>query len=216
MGKGSPEEISRATDIGATKSIQPEQELPQQPKESFQSFMEEGKGTQPTTSQTAGVSPFDLAKEAAVPQTIPKIETINQQMQSTSTVLGDLQQQLNKKDLKLKSSQKYLLRNKLTSANENIRSVADKVGVETGPLPPTNIRQSPVTKLISLVTDGQSQLEKTQDMIQKMTESGKPLNPGELLLIQVRLAKAQQQLEYSSILLSKAVDDIKTLFNIQM
>jgi len=42
------------------------------------------------------------------------------------------------------------------------------------------------------------------------------MNPGDILLIQVKLAKAKQELEYSSVLLSTAVRDIKTLFNIQL
>jgi hypothetical protein len=37
-----------------------------------------------------------------------------------------------------------------------------------------------------------------------------------MLLIQVKMNKAQQALEYSSVLLGKAVEDIKTLFNVQI
>ena len=53
-------------------------------------------------------------------------------------------------------------------------------------------------------------------MIQNMKLKGGSLSPAALLTIQVKLAKAQQELEYSSVLLSKAVDDIKTMFNIQL
>jgi len=69
---------------------------------------------------------------------------------------------------------------------------------------------------LGLITDGQDQLNKTQDMIQNMKLSDGTISPAQLLLIQVKMAKAQQELEYSSVLLSKAVDDIKTMFNIQL
>jgi hypothetical protein len=211
--KGSPEEISRPTDIGAPKRIEPEEERPP-PGQGFETFMKEG--TEKPTGRPGEVSPFELAGGKAAAGAGPTMESIQAQMHSTSSVIGDLQNQLHTKNLKLKQSQKYLLRNKLSSANENIHSAAENTGIEKEEPPSTTLRQSPITKFLALLTDGQNQLDKTNDMIQTLNSTGQMMEPGKLLLVQVKLAKAQQELEYSSVLLGKAVDDIKTMFNIQL
>lgn len=205
------------TGIEPSKAIQPGEEPQSQGGESFKSYMQDGgeKG------QMGGVksgeqSPFDLTGQKGMTTTPPSHDTILGQMSSTSSVLGDLQNQLNTKNLNLKQSQKYILREKLKNANDDIRTAATKAGVDVGAPPLTGTRQSPVTKFLALITDGQNQLSKTQEMIQNMKGSGGSLSPPQLLTIQVKLAKAQQSLEYSSVLLSKAVDAIKTMFNIQL
>ena len=113
-------------------------------------------------------------------------------------------------------SQKYLLRNKLTNANENVRKSAEKTGVDVGPLPTASKRQSPVNKFIGLLTDSQSQLRKSQKMINDLSSEGKTLSPTKLILIQIAISHAQQSLEFASVLLSKAVDSIKTLMQTQI
>ncbi|WP_420422053.1 hypothetical protein [Simkania sp.] len=215
MSDQAPERIT--SNIESTKSIQPGEEQQSQPGESFKSYMEGGEQAGQAPGKSGGITPFDLAGQGGMAASAaPSMDTLVGQMNSASSVLGDLQNQLHTKNLNLKQSQKYLLRNKLSSANQDIRSAADKAGVGVGEPPPTSARQSPVTKFLGLITDGQEQLNKTQDMIQNMKMEGGSLSPAALLTIQVKLAKAQQELEYSSVLLSKAVDDIKTMFNIQL
>jgi hypothetical protein len=216
MATGSPDEISNISNIDPTKSIQPGGDQGAKPSQSFESFMKEGQGAQ-GGNKTTGPSPFDLAAQGkAAITTGPSHESVLGQMNSTSSVLGDLQTQMNNKNLNLRQSQKYLLRNKLTSANQNIRTAAQKTGVDTGELPSEFNRKNPVTKFLGLISDSQNQLQGAQEKIKSMNINGQSMNPGDLLLVQVKLAKAQQELEYSSVLLSTAVSDIKTLFNIQL
>lgn len=209
------EDISPTTNIGPAKSIQPGEEQMPKPSQSFDSYMKQG-GPQGASGKSEGVSPFDLAGQGQAAAAGPTHESVMSQMNSTSSVLGDLSNQLNNKNLNLRQSQKYLLRNKLTNANELIRAAASKTGVDTGPPVAQLSRQSPINKFLGLLTDGQTQLANAQDQIQQLNMNGQAMNPGDLLLIQVKLAKAQQELEYSSVLLSTAVSDIKTLFNIQL
>lgn len=216
MADGRPEEISSATNIDPTKSIQPGEQEQSKPSQSFDSFMKEG-GPQGPTAKTEGPSPFDLAAQGKAAFTAgPTHESVLGQMNSTASVLGDLQSQMNNKNLNLRQSQKYLLRNKLTSANQNIRTAAQKTGADVGPPVSQFNRKNPVNKFLGLLADSQSQLSNAQTKIKELNSNGMSMNPGDLLLIQVKLAKAQQELEYSSVLLSTAVSDIKTLFNIQL
>lgn len=216
MANDRPEEISKPTGIDPSKSIQPGEEAPK-PNQSFESFMHEQGPGAPTGAKVEGPSPFDLAAQGQGQVVAgPTNDSIIGQMNSSSTVLGDLSNQLNNKDLKLRQSQKYLLRNKLNAANKNIRAAAGKAGVDIGPPVSQFSRQSPITKFLGLVTDSQKQLQGAQSKIQELNSNGQSMNPGEMLMIQVKLSKAQQELEYCSVLLSTATSDIKTLFNIQL
>lgn len=216
MEYGKSEEISKATQIDPTKAIQTGEEEHSKPSKSFDSFMKEG-GPQSPGAKTEGPSPFDLAAQGkAAVGTGPTQESILGQMNSTASVLGDLQNQMNNKQLNLRQSQKYLLRNKLSRANTNIRKAAEKTGADTGPPLSQFNRKNPVHKFLDLLSDSQNQLSNAQAKVRELNANGTQMNPGDLLLIQVKLAKAQQELEYSSVLLSTTVGDIKTLFNIQL
>jgi hypothetical protein len=124
--------------------------------------------------------------------------------------------QLNTKNLSLNKSQKYLLRNKLTESNDSLRAAAGKSGAEVNPPITTSNKLNPVAKFLNYVTDSQSQLASVQRKLKQLSADGKSLSAGEMLMIQIKLNKAQQAIEYSSTLLGKAVEDIKTLFNVQI
>lgn len=184
------------------------------PGSDFKSLMQ-----QPGIKQNSsdGVTPLQLMEQShVVGQNAPSMETLVAQINSTSSALGDVQNQLNTKNLNLNRSQRFLLKSKLKSANQNIRSAAEKS--TNSPIDPPQVppNQNPVERFLGLVTDGQTQLDQVQGMVKNMKLSGGSLSPSQLLGIQVKLARAQQEIEYSSVLLSKAIDGIKTLFNIQI
>ncbi|MDN3504343.1 MAG: hypothetical protein P0S95_02055 [Rhabdochlamydiaceae bacterium] len=187
---------------------------------SFGDYMEPN---QEATSTDAGTktaenvpSPMDIARGPTQPQAVPTMDSVNAQMANASSSLGDLQQQLNTKDLKLKPSAKYLLRNKLTEANAKIRDAASKSGVDVGPNIENIGRNNPVMKFLGLVTDGMKQLNAAQNHIAMLGKNGTSLRPAELLMVQAKLARAQQEIEYSSTILANSVSDIKMLFNTQI
>lgn len=215
MGKEIPDDITNVERIQAPKSVQPGEEGQPNTERPFSSYMEGGQ-PQAAGPTSSAPSPFDLAQGSGRPSIQPTQDSIIGQMNSVSGVLGDVQQQLNTKNLKLKPAQKYLLRNKLGESNTLIRGTAEKLGVDTGTPPSQLSRQNPIARFLSFINDSQVQISSAQQKLQEIGSSGKQLEPGEMLLIQVKLAKAQQELEYSSVLLSNAVQDVKTLFNIQI
>lgn len=216
MEKKLPEGVRGIDGIKPAKPIPDGKEEPNSD-QSFQSYMDTTGKTAPKAPGEPGSTaptPFDLAggQKSLAP---PTEETVAGQMNSASGVLGDIQTQLKTKNLKLKPSQKYLLRNKLNESNSMIRSAATKLGVKVGAPPKMMSRQNPIARFLSMVNDSQVQLEAAQNKIKNLNKEGK-MNPGDLLLVQIKISKAQQELEYSSVLLSKAVEDVKTLFNIQI
>ncbi|MBI5274587.1 MAG: hypothetical protein HY860_05995 [Chlamydiales bacterium] len=189
-----------------------------QPGKSFESYMQTpaSNASQQAGPTQPGVSPAQLTQQTTPMLGSPTMQSVLAQMNTTSSSLGDLQSKLQTPNLTLKSSQKYLLRNKLTEANSQIRSAATKAGVEVGALPDEAKNQNPVVRFLSLVTDGQRQMMQAQQKVSELNEDGQTMNPGQLLMIQVKLSKAQQELEYSSIVLNNAISAVKMLFNVQL
>jgi hypothetical protein len=214
-GTPSPEDVTRSsapTPIGQGEAGKlPETTRP------FQSYMQAP--TEPNPMLAGGkpmqVSPFDLA-QGQVLAAGPTFNTIQAQAKSAQLALGDVSTQLNTPNLKLRQSSKYLLKNKLGSASTLIRSASSKLGVEEKAPRETPAGAGPIQRFLSLITDGQDQLEAAQSQLKALQSRGESLSPADMLLVQIKLNKAQQEIEYSSLLLSKAVDDMKMMMNIQL
>ncbi len=193
-----------------------------QPRESstpFRSLMKES-ATPPAKSPPTS-SPFDLAGSmGGSPIRTPSLATIQSQALQAQTTLGDLNAKLSTPGLKVKPSTKYLLKNKLSDAAQQLRAVNAKVGgapIEEKEEDGTLAKGSgPIQKFLGYVSAGQASLAAAQKKIHDLSAQGDNVNPAEFLLIQIKLNKAQQLLDYSSILLSKAVDDMKMMFNVQL
>lgn len=183
----------------------------------FSSYMKSGEANPLVASgKTPQVSPFDLAHgKVAAPG--PTLASLQDQAKMASTTLGDVSNQLNTPKLKLKQSTKYLLKNKLSSAKGHILSASNKVGAPiVGDEEEKKGGGGPLERFVGLVTSGQNQLEATKQRLSEIANSGHEMNPADMLLVQIKLNKAQQELEYSSLLLGKAVDDLKMMMNIQL
>lgn len=200
--------------IEATQPIGPNAEETEMPARSFSSYMEET-AKPPSASQLP--SPFDVQQKAlGVGGPGPTFDTLMSQTIQAGRTLGDISTQINTPNLKLKSSQKYLLKNKLTDATSLLRSANVTLGVDPGQPPDTANASGPLGKFLALVNDGTKQVDGAAAQLQQMSQSGASMNPADFLLVQVKLNKAQQELDFTSVLLGKAVDDLKQLMNIQV
>lgn len=205
--------------IGPTSPIGEDRKLETTTGQSFSSFMQpnEGASSAAGIGKTPMASPFDLAHGQSTLPSGPNFQTLLTQVNGAQSTLGDLNMQLSNPNLKLKQSSKYLLKNKLSDANTHLHAANSKMGA---PLveeePQEDPGAGPIARFIGYVTSGQHQLEAAKQHLQAMKDQGQNLKPGDLLLIQVQLNLAQQSLEYSSVVLSKAMDDIKMLMNVQL
>lgn len=209
-----PEDVTRPNTIKPITEGEPK--TPQEGVRPFKPYME---GSEPNPLLNAGkspqISPFDLA-HGRVPAPGPNFNTIQAQAQSAHGTLGDIANQLNTPKLKLRQSTKYLLKNKLNSAKAHINAASEKLGAPNAGEEETSKGAGPLQRFLGIVTNGQHQLEATQQKLGQLSKQGDQLRPGEMLLVQLKLNKAQQELEYSSLLLGKAVDDLKMMMNIQL
>jgi len=169
MSSENPDRVGPSDRPGAPKPVAPGEEQ-QNPTQSFETYMNDKAPGGTPGSQVNGPSPYDLAAQQnqSIPTTPPTHETINNQLRSASGQLGDIQNQLNTKNLKLKQSQKYLLRNKLKQANDLIRTASSKTGATLTDPPSLLSRQNPIQKYLAMVDDSQKNLEHAQAQLGKL------------------------------------------------
>lgn len=187
------------------------------PNQSFSSFMQKGTASpMETAGKSSMISPFNLMQGQAPVATTPNMATLLAQINNVHSTLGDISTQLNTPNLKLKASTKYLVKGKLADANEALRTFNAKIGAEVPETPAAAKFSGPLGRFFAYLNDGQAQMEQAKLQLQKMKESGGHLSPGDFLLVQTRLNKAQQLLEFTSVLLSNAVSGIKQLMQVQL
>jgi hypothetical protein len=185
------------------------------PTQQFSTFMKPG-----TPMETAGkssmISPFGLMQGQPPLAQAPTMETLLAQINNVQSTMGDINSQLNTPGLKLKSSTKYLVKGKLADANDNLRTFNSKIGGDVPAEPNISEFKGPLGRFFAYLTDGQNQMESAKQQLQGLKDKGTSISPGDFLLIQVKLNKAQQLLEFTSVLLSNAVSDIKQMMQIQL
>jgi hypothetical protein len=207
-----PDDVSK---LDPVRRIGEDQKSTTAPGKGFESYMEKAGQQLQGTGKTAAASPFDLVQPQPPLASGPTFDSLLSQVKSAQMMLGDMNGDLNTKNLKLKQSQRYLLRSKLGSANTYLKAANTKMGAEPPPPPPPT-GGGIIGKFLDYVADGQSNLAAAQKQLMNLKGKGDALKPADFLAIQLKLAHAQQEIEYASIMLSKAVDDMKTMMNIQL
>lgn len=161
-----------------------------------------------------GTSPLEAAgKKTAAPP--PSMEGLIRQMDATDEQIKKMQGILNFPKLKLKKSHERLINTKLQNAVTDIEGAAKASKTKILPkVDRTNMQ--PVSKFLSFVGDGHNQLKEVKGNLAAMIKKKKKISPANMLLMQVKIAQAQQEIEFSSILLSKVVEGIRQTLNIQI
>lgn len=206
-----PPDIDSVEPIGKTSPLESSDQEPMGSQKSFAEYMQSGGPSQasaPSAVQTATQNPTSLQA--------PTMDSMNAQMDQAKNSIQTVQDQLGTSNLRLKAYQKYAVGDHLKKANGKIRDAAEKLGVDTGPAPEKIGRNSPAVQFLSFLTDGTAQLNAAKNHIAALNKQGKSMRPGEMLLIQVKLSRAQQEIEYASTILSNAISSIKSLFNTQI
>jgi flagellar hook-basal body complex protein FliE len=137
------------------------------------------------------------------------------QAKNVQDALGTISKQLKTKNLPLKRSQRHLVRQKLGDANNYIRSAASKLGLQpqADEIPPD---MAGLSRFVAMVNSGQNQLVEVQQQLDRMASQGANVNPAEMLSVQVKMGLAEQELNYTSVLLGKVIQSFTQLLNTQL
>jgi len=181
----------------------------------FESLMQESENMQKgVTAAPQGLSPAQV-QPTPPGQPAPSLDSVLSQVGTAQDSFTSLQNKLNTKNLQLTNSQRQLLRSKLSNSTTHLRAVNEKLGVQA-PATPTTTGQGPLGRLFGYLSDGEMQLNTAQAQLNKMKANGDTMKPADFMLIQIKLNQAQQELDYSSILLSKVVSGLTQLLNTQL
>jgi hypothetical protein len=207
----SPTNPLRPDQIDPTRSIQPSQEIEEGT--GSNSFAEMMQSPATMTQSSQAPSPMNILP-GTKPISGPSYDTMQTQLVQSGSNISDMQQQMNTPGLRIKPQDKEMLVKNMTNASSNLRAANTKLGINPGPSPEP--AEGPFGKFLSLINDGTAQIASAKQRLANISSSGGTINPAEMLMVQVKINQAQQQIEFSSILLSKVVDDFKQLMNIQI
>lgn len=212
---GSPDKI--------TGKIPIESEKPTglgQPSTSFENYMQGTANTKAgmvPSPGTQGPTPMDLARTPM--QTAgPSYDSLLAQAKNAQDSLGNVGQQLNDPNLKLKRSQSQLLKHKLQDANTHIRAAGARANVPEPTVPAEQKfdSASPVGRFLGMLGQGQDDLLAVQNQIKVLSQKPDSLQPGDMMFMQIKMGQAQQEIEFSSMLLGKVIEAIKQVLNTQL
>ncbi len=211
----SPDRITPGQSLGPTdKPI-----TPGQAPAGFESYMQgAGQAKTPppgTPPPTGGPTPMDVARGPAISTAGVSFDSLLAQAKTTQDTLGNVEKQVKDQKLKLKRSQTHLVKQKLGDANSYIRAAGSKLGLQ---LPEEKMPAglSGLGRFIAMVNDGQDQIVKVQEQLKALSAKGQQVSPGDMMSVQVKMGLAQQELEYTSTLLSKVIQSLTTIMNTQL
>jgi hypothetical protein len=204
-----PEDISK---IDPLKSVSGQGESSTRTGQGFDAYMEKAGMQMPHTNPQA-ISPFDLAQgQRSVLATGPNFDTLLNQVNSSYAMLGDVVTGLKTKNLKLKQSDRTVLRKKLKEAYGHLSQVSSKMGLQ-----PAEVKETSsgglLGKLINFGIACQENIDSVKKHFMTLKQKGTKLDPTDFLNIQLKLNHAQQEIEFASLILSKGVDAIKNLMS---
>ena len=217
--------IASKSQLPGTREIVEVEQLPEKQsyvdKEKFDAAMHTDRGAQNYRKQEEFKTTLmdevrDLNMRNARATAATPEELAIQSRQVIAEIEG-LKNTLNNPDLELKRSYQTILRNKLQHIDDSLRVALDKAGLEY--VPPEEIKssmKSPVERFLGFLTHGQTQMERLNGEVQAMAASKEQLKPASMLAIQLKVGYMQQELEFFSSLLNKALESTKTIMNVQV
>jgi len=132
--------------------------------------------------------------------------------------IEEIKQKLATPNLEIKPGTQTLLQNKLLHIDENLRVALSKAGVEyTPPAAHTeNKLVNPMERFLGFLTHGQEQLKTLSSEVEQMHINRKEITPANMLRIQMKVGYIQQEIEFFTGVLNKALESTKTIMNIQV
>lgn len=171
-----------------------------------------------TVNETKKQSLLDLATKATSEGTkvTPTTKTLSDQ---AANLKNQLQRPrailLDAGNIPIDSKSAATLSNHLEHIDRSLRDATKlATGVEVGTVPQQN--KSPAVRFLSYLTESDKQLSNFVSEMQAMELSKDKLTPAKLLACQVKLGFIQQELEFFTTVLNKALESTKTIMNVQI
>lgn len=229
--------MAQGIPLGGNENIGPTNAIPSQmPDEDSSMGSDQGfeKVAQNIPSIPTGgkPSPMSVAQNAQPSMQSGQVSAQNliNNMQQVLSQMQGLKDGLQTPNLKLNPRTRRLLDAKLKRTKDNIQFIHSKVNVgdeEDDSLnkqkyalaigPGDDDHKAVIGRFLGYLTDGQSQLENAMHSVSNLKSKKDPgLMLENIFSMQVKLYRAQVEIEFSTAVLQKAIDDLKTLMNVQL
>lgn len=138
------------------------------------------------------------------------------QTQDIIAQIDTIKHKLETPNLDLKGPVQTILKSKLEHIDENLKIAINKAGGEYTPAEKPAGLMQPIDRFLGMLSHGQNQLETLGSDVQKLQAMGKQLTPSDMLLIQIKVGRIQQEIELFTSMLNKALESTKTIMNVQI
>lgn len=138
------------------------------------------------------------------------------QAQEVIARMSEIKEQLALPDQSIKPAYRNLLKNKLTHIDENLKIALSAAGVENVPPLSAATTNNPIDRFLGFLTHGQAQLQTIAKEVETMHLNKNNLNAASMLAVQIKIGFVQQELEFFSSVLNKALESTKTIMNVQV
>lgn len=172
----------------------------------------------PATNETSLIDEMRFLNRHVdnVTQTDPR--ELADQSKGVIARIEEIKGQLSDPELEIKGDFKRILRNKLEHIDGNLKIALEKAGI---PYVPPEVavnleNNTPIKRFLGLLTGGQEHLKSLGSELELFANGDKNLNPARLMMIQIKVNYVQQEIEFFSSLLNKALESAKTIMNVQV
>jgi len=173
--------------------------------------------TRPKPIDELGISSRKVQQLQPVTQTqlIDQAESIQTKLNSSIEKLEEASKA--NPQLKLPPVQSARLSGHLIHIDTSITSALGVSGVEAKkamPIEPASAH--PLGRFLSYLTDSDRKMTTLVSEIQSLNSNDQRMTPAKLLAVQIKLSFVQQELEFFSNVLNKALESTKTIMNVQV
>lgn len=213
------EEISEAT---KTKGANPVEEVVERVppnKEHFTTLM------QPDSLPVAGQEAAKTSFMDEIRNLQKKVDSISEAspdtvLRKTHEVIAQIEEvkgKLSQAGTEVNGSVGSLLTNKLSHVDESLKVALNRAGTEYQAAPVAAAgSQNPIERFLGFLTHGQSQLQNLAKEVNQMHLNKTEITPANMLAIQIKVGYVQQEIEFFTAILNKALESTKTIMNVQV
>lgn len=222
---GKVEEVGRKNKVDSAEEVasQDSSKFVEANKDHFDALMVQERKQAQTIETVDGVKKPSLMDEVAnfnqKIDSASKSSPKNIAVQATELIaqLDELKHKLSSTpNLEIKSSVQTLLRNKLSHIDESLKIALNKAGVEYVPPVAQKNLATPIERFLGFLTDAQNQLQGLGGEVEAIALQKGEISPAAMLAIQVKVGYVQQEIEFFTSLLNKALESTKTIMNVQV
>lgn len=214
--------VSNASSARDVEEIDLQQEERVAPnKEKFEELLDQNRGLQVAETRHVESTKVSLVDEVSkLNRKVDSLKGVSQQdfLAQAGDVLkqiDELKSRLDKPGLHLQQDSQNALKNKLEHVDNNLKVALDQAGVEYKS-PEVNKIENPIERFLGFLTDGQNKLSTLANDVNTMHLRRDQISPATMLQMQVKVGLIQQELEFFTSVLNKALESTKTIMNVQV